>query len=187
MNRICAKCQAEAADDFRFCETCGTPLPPLAATPPVAAMPSVAVAPTVGALPPFAALPPGAATPPFASPPPVAEASPVGAMSPVAAAPTVDEVPPVAAISDTERLRKAFNHVVTLGPPWQEATLVEACEGDALLLADLRTLLAARETAAAQPPPIESQVPTATVPPPSNAPLIGPYRLLRELGRGGPR
>jgi serine/threonine protein kinase len=106
-------------------------------------------------------------------------------MPPVVAAPTVDEVPPVAAISDTERLRRAFNHVVTLGPPWQDATLVEACEGDALLLADLRTLLAARETAAVPPPSIESQVPTATVPPPSNAPLIGPYRLLRELGRGG--
>jgi serine/threonine protein kinase len=83
------------------------------------------------------------------------------------------------------RMRQLFDQAQSVASSEREAWLVGACQGDAALLGELRSMLAAG--------PYTSFLQQPATPSPSMAPaskepsgnFIGPYRVLRELGRGG--
>ena len=89
-----------------------------------------------------------------------------------------------AGLTNFTRMRQLYDQAAAMEPSCRDAWLVEACQGDAALLAELRGMMTARyDTFLAQPAP----PPPATSPSPAAQPsqLIGAYRVLRELGRGG--
>jgi eukaryotic-like serine/threonine-protein kinase len=76
--------------------------------------------------------------------------------------------------TDFTRVRDLFYQAASVPPEDREAWLVEACQGDPVLLAQLKEMLSAagRDT--------QTQVSPAVQPD-----LLGNYRVLREIGRGG--
>jgi hypothetical protein len=72
------------------------------------------------------------------------------------------------------RVRELFLQAVSVEPERREAWLKDACQGDPALLAQLNEMLSAagRDTQTQSPPAAQGE-------------LLGNYRLLRELGRGG--
>src|SRR5262252_4605695 len=89
-------------------------------------------------------------------------------------------------LSPTRRaeIEEVFEHVLDLDVDQRAAWLSERCGDDAQLRAEVDALIAAHES----PPGIlERRITPA--PPPSTEPLIdrliGPYRVVRQLGRGG--
>ena len=86
-----------------------------------------------------------------------------------------------------ERHRRAseiYADAVTLPPDERAAHVERACAGDAELLAELRSLLAADEKVS---PLLDRTAPGdgAEVAPPEHPEAIGPYRILGVLGEGG--
>jgi serine/threonine protein kinase len=83
------------------------------------------------------------------------------------------------------RVRQLFDQAQSIAPAQRDAWLVNACQDDPVLLAELRSMVLTSpypsflEQPAAMPP---SMAPTITEP---SGSFIGPYRVLRELGRGG--
>lgn len=83
------------------------------------------------------------------------------------------------------RVRQLFDQAQSVAPSEREAWLVGACRGDDALLAELRSMLVAGPyTSFLQQPatPSPSMAPASKEP---SGSFIGPYRVLRELGRGG--
>ena len=76
------------------------------------------------------------------------------------------------------QLRKIFDEAVLLPATEWEAYLAGNCGGDERLQAEVRELLLAYQQG-------EASAPTAGSQPGSPARMIGPYRILRELGAGG--
>ena len=91
-----------------------------------------------------------------------------------------------AGLTNFTRLRELYDQAQEVEPARREKWLEQQCQGDPVLLAELRGMMPREEdsflaTPAAMPP---SMAPPSQ-PPPSAADMIGPYRVLRELGRGG--
>ncbi len=108
----------------------------------------------------------------YSAPPPAVSTAPAAPASP--------------GLTNFTRVRQLFDQASAVEPSQRDAWLVQACQGDAALLAELRGMMTARfDTFLAQSPP----PPPATAPNPPTSPhpaqLIGAYRVLRELGRGG--
>ena len=87
----------------------------------------------------------------------------------------------MSANQDWTRLWELFEHGLALAPP-ARARMLEALDGDdAALAPELAALFAAH---ARDDTPLDR--PHAAPPQPANTPgQLGPWRLLRELGRGG--
>jgi eukaryotic-like serine/threonine-protein kinase len=83
------------------------------------------------------------------------------------------------------RVRQLFDQAQAVSPDQREAWLANACQGDSALLAELRTMLVSApgtsflEQPAASTPSVFASAKEAF------ANFIGPYRVVRELGRGG--
>ena len=157
MNQFCGKCGARLKADARFCEQCGAPQAAPAPTPP----------------------------------------------------------PADAVTARTEQIRQVADAAAALPKHERENYLIEACQGDGGLLVAVRSILTESEatmlrgvaavsaaapvsappaSAPAPPPPVsmpQSAPATPSTPrlsqirPPSVDQHVGPYRLVRELGRGG--
>jgi serine/threonine-protein kinase len=82
-------------------------------------------------------------------------------------------------------IEEAFENALDLGPDQRAAWLSDRCAHDAALRAEVEALLAAHEA----PPGILERrfpvAPSALVEEPLHDRRIGPYRVVRELGRGG--
>jgi eukaryotic-like serine/threonine-protein kinase len=85
---------------------------------------------------------------------------------------------------DRDRVREIFADAVGLDGAARADFLDRACEGDAPLRAEVESLLSA---AARRPAFLGSPTAGAAAPAPSEAAgtLIGPYKLLEEIGQGG--
>jgi predicted Ser/Thr protein kinase len=155
---FCQQCGSSIPSGAKFCQKCGTPA--LAASVPAPAPPPPAPAPVaVTAVPTQPEAIPGAGT----------ATLPGGAG---------------AGLTNFTRMRQIYDQAAAMEPSRRDAFLIDACQGDAALLAELRGMMTARyDTFLAQPAP----PPPATGPAPGAQPaqLIGAYRVLRELGRGG--
>ena len=88
-----------------------------------------------------------------------------------------------------QRLKELFGGAVDLGDPERAAFLDEACAGDASLRAEVEVLLASHreaESFLSLPPTGAGE---AGLEAPAGAPSpplrVGPYRIVREIGRGG--
>jgi len=79
----------------------------------------------------------------------------------------------------SERIRAIFSAAVVLASPAREHYLAQACGGDTQLQAEIQALL--HSATQAGPPPAGPAQP----PPQQQAMRLGPYRIVRELGRGG--
>lgn len=86
------------------------------------------------------------------------------------------------------RLRQLFHQALTLAPPDRAAFLEEACGDDARLRRELEDLLAADEAADEQgfmnTPVLDLKAHAAAVGT-LEGQHVGPYRIIREVGRGG--
>ena len=98
--------------------------------------------------------------------------------------------------SDDERwrrLKELFAEAISIAPADRVAWLARLPDADAALRGDLDNLIRAHESAeglldtpALASPDLAQAVVSATAPPVEPAPLrCGPYRIIRELGRGG--
>jgi len=95
--------------------------------------------------------------------------------------------------AERRRIEALFDEALDLPAPEREAWIVKACAGDATLLATLRELLAAHERTDglfehvpdAGALLVGNGVEPAEAPGEAETERIGPYRLVRELGRGG--
>jgi tetratricopeptide (TPR) repeat protein len=84
------------------------------------------------------------------------------------------------------RVRAVFDDVVGLAAPEREVVLAARCGDDPTLMAEVRSLLAADETAgAALGAAVAAAAAELGEPPPHLPERIGNYRVLEELGRGG--
>jgi serine/threonine-protein kinase len=96
------------------------------------------------------------------------------------------------------RLEDLFTRAVAVPAAERAAFLRQACGGDEALRRDLESLLSADDEAASfleSPPELaatdaegeeaSAAPPTPPIPPAPPIPSAGPYRLLREIGRGG--
>jgi serine/threonine protein kinase len=81
----------------------------------------------------------------------------------------------------SERIRAIFSAAVVLSSPAREQYLAGACGGDAQLQADIEAYLNAAATQAASSAAAPAQ-PQAQQ---QSSIRLGPYRIVRELGRGG--
>jgi len=82
------------------------------------------------------------------------------------------------------RVRELFDQAAEIPTASREAWLAGACGEDAALLQELRGMLANQQDSfMAQPVAMPPGVAPPSTPPP--AATVGPYRLIRELGRGG--
>ena len=82
-------------------------------------------------------------------------------------------------------VRQLFDQAQSIPPTQREAWLLGACQGDPALLAELRSMLLQPYTTFMQQP---AAAPPSMTPPHASEPsgtFIGPYRIVRELGRGG--
>ncbi len=100
-----------------------------------------------------------------------------GCGRPVAPAPV--QTSTVEAADQHSRLKKLYHQALQVDPAQRDEFLVSMCEGDTALLAEIRRIFA--NLAASQSQPSS----TLNAPVESQAELIGAYRVLRELGRGG--
>jgi serine/threonine protein kinase len=90
-----------------------------------------------------------------------------------------------AGLTNFTRMRQLYDQAASIEPSKRDAWLVQACQGDAALLAELRGMMTARyDTFLAQPAPPPPPA-TDLAAPAAPSQLIGAYRVLRELGRGG--
>jgi serine/threonine protein kinase len=78
--------------------------------------------------------------------------------------------------SEFGRLRELYDQGLSVHPSNRESWLREVCGGDESLRNQLMAMLAATASA---PPPVQTNQERSSIP------MIGPYRILRELGRGG--
>lgn len=86
------------------------------------------------------------------------------------------------------RVRQLFEEAQSIPPDRREAWLAHACQDNAALLQELRSMFLHPQTTFLEPraPASPSIVPQS--PPPAAEPsgnYLGPYRVVRELGRGG--
>ena len=86
------------------------------------------------------------------------------------------------------RLRQLYDQALGVDPSMRDSWLDQQCGGDETLRSKLREMLTAHQasfapSAGAEMP--QPTAPTAKQPPLSGSPMVGPYRLLRELGHGG--
>src|SRR5712691_5546503 len=98
-------------------------------------------------------------------------------------------------LTDFTRLRALYDQAAAIDPAQRDAWLEQACAGEPALLSELQAMFRAGQGTLllphAVPPPIPQPYgATLTAPPAAAAPatppgVIGPYRLVRELGRGG--
>lgn len=79
-----------------------------------------------------------------------------------------------------ERIRAIFSAAVVLVSPAREQYLASACGGDAQLQAEIESLIYSA-TQEGPPPSAQVQQPQAQ----QQSMRLGPYRIVRELGRGG--
>jgi serine/threonine protein kinase len=148
----------------QFCEQCGMQIAPNTKFCEGCGKPVVAAAPpSVGA--------------------PVSSISPV---TPTPAAPAdASAAPATGKLDNYTLLKQIFNQAAQVDPMQRDAYLVSACQGDTSLLHELRSMFvteAGSFTGPARPNVPESVSAVAATP---QAYMIGPYRLMRELGRGG--
>ncbi len=80
-------------------------------------------------------------------------------------------------VDRSERVRAIFSAAVVLTSPGREQYLVSACAGDQQLQAEVESLL---YSATQEGPPV-----AAPAGAPERVMRLGPYRIVRELGRGG--
>ena len=160
ITQFCMHCGSQVADGTKFCQGCGKP-----------------VTPATGAVPPISAtsLFDGAAPAPTAVPSPTA--APEATVAPAASDVNLD---------DYTLLKQIYNAAAQVDPMQRDAFLQNACEGKPTLLNQLRSMFvteAGSFTGRPQrPSPPESVSSAASTP---QAYMIGVYRLLREIGRGG--
>jgi serine/threonine protein kinase len=89
-----------------------------------------------------------------------------------------------AGLTNFTRVRELFDQASAIEPSRRDAWLQEACQGDSALLAELRGMMTVRyDSFLAQPAAAPASLGLPAAPPPPQ--IIGPYRVLRELGRGG--
>jgi predicted Ser/Thr protein kinase len=90
-------------------------------------------------------------------------------------------------LSGTQRfalVRQLFDQGLSIAPSQRDGWLQQACGGDAALFTELRQMFAAASQPTTPAPP--GGVPGTGNPSPApSSYFIGPYRLVRELGRGG--
>ena len=89
----------------------------------------------------------------------------------------------------SERAAKIFQDAATIDPQTREQFVVDCCDGDAGLLREVRALLTAANESEAYFENLAGKVSLGALaaddpPLPANK-LIGPWRLLRRIGRGG--
>jgi len=85
-----------------------------------------------------------------------------------------------------EHIKEIFDQVLARDEAEREAFLVEACGGDAELLAELRSLLAAFAEGFLEPPPLERVEPEVSSAPKSLVGThVGNYRITEKIARGG--
>lgn len=115
-----------------------------------------------------------------------------GCGAPVAADGLGAGVQPKDAKQTDPKVKQLFHLASEVEPSQRDAWLVSASNGDENLLSELRSLFAAEHAGVLNPalrtPPRAEILPTEPAPNESAHPqnqLIGPYRLLREIGRGG--
>ncbi len=87
-------------------------------------------------------------------------------------------------LTDYTRVKQVYHAACEIEPSKRDAWLVAACHNDASLLAELRNMFAT-ESAGALRTADAPAVGSANEPPGQHKAVIGPYRLLREIGRGG--
>lgn len=92
---------------------------------------------------------------------------------------------PVKTDTGFSRMRVLFDAAVALPPEEREPWLERACQGNTALLAQIKGMLAAENASMFQEP--AGRVGPSTIIPPGGGSreFVGPYRLVRELGRGG--
>ena len=96
-------------------------------------------------------------------------------------------------LTNYTRVRQLYDQAVMVGPPWNDSQLDQMCGGNKTLVAELRGMLSVKQGTYVAPPPPQpdGSYPMAPAPPPpppgsrQQMIMIGPYRVLRELGRGG--
>ena len=93
-------------------------------------------------------------------------------------------------LTNFTRVRELFDKAVELEPSRREAWLEQQCAGDLALLAEVRGMLprSLDDSYLERPAQLPPSLAPPSTPPPAAAGVfqtIGPYRLLRELGRGG--
>lgn len=98
---------------------------------------------------------------------------------------------PVAEATRGTRVRELFRQAMAMVPAEREAWLWRACEYDEPLFVEVRDLLDAAVVSPAASAPVALGTPAVSATPGASAkgatsgPYIGPYKILRELGRGG--
>ncbi len=86
-------------------------------------------------------------------------------------------------VTNFTRLRDLFQQALSVAPPQREEWLQGACHGDNTLYRQLQEMLSTSGASFLQNP---AQMPPSMVEPgQATSQFIGPYRLVRELGRGG--
>lgn len=85
-------------------------------------------------------------------------------------------------LTDYTRMRELFDQGLTMDPTTRDAWLAQACQDNPAMLSQLRQMFATRDQSFMAQPAFDPRRVTFGGP---NAETIGPYRLLRELGRGG--
>ena len=85
----------------------------------------------------------------------------------------------ISGLTNFTRLRQLYDQAAAMDPSRRDAFLVEACQGDAAMLAELRGMVTPRYDTflgqQAPAPPTSDPAPAA-----QNSPLIGAYRVLRD-------
>jgi len=83
------------------------------------------------------------------------------------------------------RIRALVDRFGGLAPEAREGPLRAACGGDEALFAEVQSLLSPREGAAALLDGLVSRAITTLLEAPVVGRMVGPYRVIREIGRGG--
>ncbi len=88
-----------------------------------------------------------------------------------------------------EQIKRIFDEAIECAPEQRAQFVADACAGDEALRADVEALLVAHEEASSFiEHPAADEATRLFAPPPNDALLgqqIGPYKLVREIGRGG--
>ena len=172
--QFCEHCGFQLAADNKFCQGCGKPIQSLSPPP----------APPVYT-------PPAAAEVPMATPPPVSHSQaaapptynpqpPAAPQTPVATGPAIS-----ANLDNYTKLKQLYYQAAQVDPMQRDSFLVSACEGDASLLQELRSMFVTQAASYAGRSQNTDSAAASNPATASQAYMIGVYRLMRELGRGG--
>jgi len=96
-------------------------------------------------------------------------------------------IPIASGLTNFTRVRELFDQAMAVDVAHRDAWLEERCQGQPAVLAELRGMLPREEDSFLAKPAVmpPSALPPNSPPPKGASPSIGPYRLIRELGRGG--